>query len=189
MHSKLCDWLKNVSVVGCIEFLPMMQFIFAHNMLMHCHATFVLFSFLCLIFCCGSSFSFSLSMFPIYGTQKVYSFQEPDLTSWFFFFFFFFFSLSSWFHKVPWWVGQSKLLWELLWSGDSFRTLNFLDTPLPLVFSSWGWVSLCEIPKRCPSMFIQKFYSNMHTIDTSVPKCGNASTHLNCGPAPPLFSV
>ena len=47
---------------------------------------------------------------------------------------------------------------------------NFSDTPLPSVFSSWGWASLCEIPKRCPGVFIQEFYCNMHAIDTSVPR-------------------
>ena len=47
---------------------------------------------------------------------------------------------------------------------------NFPDTPLPSVFSSWGWASLCEIPKRCPGVFIQEFYCNMHTIDTSGPR-------------------
>ena len=41
---------------------------------------------------------------------------------------------------------------------------DFLDTTLPSVFSSRGWESLCEKPSRCPSVFIQKFYSNIHTI-------------------------
>ena len=30
----------------------------------------------------------------------------------------------------------------------------FPDTPLPSVFSSWGWASLCEKPSRCPDVFI-----------------------------------
>ena len=45
---------------------------------------------------------------------------------------------------------------------------NFLDTPLLDAFSSRGWASLCEISKRCLGVYIQEFYSNMHTIDTSV---------------------
>ena len=47
---------------------------------------------------------------------------------------------------------------------------NFPDTPLPGGFRFQGWASLCEIPKRCPNMFIQEFYSNMHAIDTSIPR-------------------
>ena len=46
---------------------------------------------------------------------------------------------------------------------------DFLDTPLPRAFSSWGYESLCEKPSRCPDMFIQEFYSKIHTIDTFVP--------------------
>ena len=47
---------------------------------------------------------------------------------------------------------------------------NFPDTPLPCVFSSRGWASLFEKPSRCPNMFILEFYSNMHAINTSVPR-------------------
>ena len=46
---------------------------------------------------------------------------------------------------------------------------NFLDTPLPRAFSSRGWESLHEKPSRCPGVFIQEFYSNIHAIDTFVP--------------------
>ena len=45
---------------------------------------------------------------------------------------------------------------------------DFFNTPLPNVIHTRGWKSLCEIPLRCPIMFIQEFYSNMHGIDTSV---------------------
>ena len=31
---------------------------------------------------------------------------------------------------------------------------NFSDMPLSGAFRSWGWVYLCEKPKRCPSVFI-----------------------------------
>ena len=48
--------------------------------------------------------------------------------------------------------------------------LNFVDTTLPNVSHTQGWESLCEIPLRCPIVFIQDFYSNMHGIDTSVPQ-------------------
>ena len=47
---------------------------------------------------------------------------------------------------------------------------DFSDTPLPDVIHTRGWESLCEIPLRCPIVFIQEFYSNMHDIDTSVPQ-------------------
>ena len=47
---------------------------------------------------------------------------------------------------------------------------DFPNTPSPGAFSSQGWASLCEISKRCPRVFIQEFYSNMHAIDTSVPR-------------------
>ena len=47
---------------------------------------------------------------------------------------------------------------------------DFADTSLPDVIHTRGWESLCEIPLRCPTVFIQDFYSNMHGIDTSVPK-------------------
>ena len=48
--------------------------------------------------------------------------------------------------------------------------LDFSDTSFPDVIHTWGWESLCEIPLRCPTVFIQKFYSNMHSTDTSVPQ-------------------
>ena len=45
----------------------------------------------------------------------------------------------------------------------------FPNSPLPGAISSQGWASLCKKPSRCPDVFIQEFYSNMHAIDTSVP--------------------
>ena len=47
---------------------------------------------------------------------------------------------------------------------------DFLETPLPSAFSSQGWASLFEKPSRCPEGFIQEIYSNMHVIDTLVPR-------------------
>ena len=47
---------------------------------------------------------------------------------------------------------------------------DFSDTPLPTVIRTRGWESLLESPLRCPIMFIQEFYSNIHSIDTSVPR-------------------
>ena len=52
-----------------------------------------------------------------------------------------------------------------------FRSLSdFPKTPLLSAFSFRGWDSLCEKPSRCPDVFIQEFYSNMHVIDSSVPR-------------------
>ena len=48
--------------------------------------------------------------------------------------------------------------------------LDFVDTPLRDVIHTQGWQSLCEIHLRCSIVFIQKFYSNMHNIDTFVPQ-------------------
>ena len=47
---------------------------------------------------------------------------------------------------------------------------DFSNTSLPGVFGSQGWESLCEKPIKCPSLFRQEFYSNMHAIDISVPQ-------------------
>ena len=47
---------------------------------------------------------------------------------------------------------------------------NFPNTTPPGEFSSQGWASLSEKPLRCPNVFVQEFYSNMHAIDTFVPR-------------------
>ena len=47
---------------------------------------------------------------------------------------------------------------------------DFADTPLPAVSRTRGWESLLERPSRCPVVFIQVFYSNIHGIDTFVPQ-------------------
>ena len=47
---------------------------------------------------------------------------------------------------------------------------DFSNTPLPGVIWTRGWESLCKIPLRCPIVFIQEFYSNIHSIATSVPQ-------------------
>ena len=47
--------------------------------------------------------------------------------------------------------------------------MDFADTDLPSVIHSRGWESLCDVPVTCSLVFIQKFYSNMHRIDRSVP--------------------
>ena len=48
--------------------------------------------------------------------------------------------------------------------------LNFFNTPLLAVIQTRGYESLLESPLRCPIVFIQKFYSNIHDINTSVPR-------------------
>ena len=47
---------------------------------------------------------------------------------------------------------------------------DFSNTALPEVIQTRGWESLCGKPERCPVVFILEFYSNMHDIDTSVPR-------------------
>lgn len=47
---------------------------------------------------------------------------------------------------------------------------DFLDTLLPSLFRTRGLECLCEKLVKCPSRFIQKFYSNIHTINTYVPQ-------------------
>ena len=46
---------------------------------------------------------------------------------------------------------------------------DFSDTALPEVIWTRGWESLYGKPDRCPVVFIQEFYSNMHSIDTFMP--------------------
>ena len=60
----------------------------------------------------------------------------------------------------------------MIWIAErkSWRTsLNKLFTMVPGSFRSRGWEFLCERPITYPSVFIQEFFSNIHTIDTSVP--------------------
>ena len=47
---------------------------------------------------------------------------------------------------------------------------DFADTPLPEVILTQDWESLLKISTRCPVMFIQEFYSNIHGINTSMPQ-------------------
>ena len=46
---------------------------------------------------------------------------------------------------------------------------DFSDTDLPTIIYSKGWGPLCDASVTCPSMLIQKFYSNMHGFGYSVP--------------------
>ena len=47
---------------------------------------------------------------------------------------------------------------------------DFANTPLPVIIQTQGCESLLERPMRCPVVFIQEFYSNIHNIDTFVPQ-------------------
>ena len=42
--------------------------------------------------------------------------------------------------------------------------LDFSSTTLTIIIHSRGWESLCKIPVSCPSMIIQEFYFNMHSL-------------------------
>ena len=46
---------------------------------------------------------------------------------------------------------------------------DFSDTPPPDVIRTRDWDSLMEEPLRCPIVFVQEFYTNIHGIDTFVP--------------------
>ena len=54
----------------------------------------------------------------------------------------------------------------------------FSNISLPGVIWTRGWDSLCEILLRCPIVFIQKFYSNIHDINASV--CHNIQRYMYC---------
>ena len=47
--------------------------------------------------------------------------------------------------------------------------MDFTDIGLPTIIHSRGWESLCDVLVTCPSMLIQKFYSNIHGFDFSIP--------------------
>ena len=60
----------------------------------------------------------------------------------------------------------------MIWIAErkSWRTsLDKLLTMVPESFRSRGWEFLCERPITYPSVFIQEFFSNIHSIDTIVP--------------------
>ena len=46
---------------------------------------------------------------------------------------------------------------------------DFANTDLSTVIHSREWESLCDVSVTCPLVLVQKFYSNMHEIDRSVP--------------------
>ena len=47
---------------------------------------------------------------------------------------------------------------------------DFTNTPLLAVIQTRGWESLLESLMRCPVVFIEDFYSIIHSIDTFVPQ-------------------
>ena len=61
---------------------------------------------------------------------------------------------------VKGWFTQNAMSFCLI-----FQTLLYLGHR---AFSSQGWKSLYEKLSKCPNVFIQEFYSNIHAIDTSV---------------------
>ena len=66
--------------------------------------------------------------------------------------------------------------------------LDFSGTLLPSVIRTQGWDSLCEIPLRCPIMFIQEFYSNIHSINTSVSRLATSLRSIRIVITPDLIS-
>ena len=77
---------------------------------------------------------------------------------------------SLWFHDENAWKDFSENFCRRGIHSEHHVVLsNFSNTDLPIIIHSMGWESLYDIPVTCPSMIIQKFYSNMHQIDTLVP--------------------
>ena len=72
---------------------------------------------LCLSSSSSLSLSLSLSRLVSLSWHLRNLFCLKTWSSWFFFFFF-----SPWVCSISWWEGTRWLLWELLWSGDSFET-------------------------------------------------------------------
>ena len=66
--------------------------------------------------------------------------------------------------------------------------LDFSDTLLPVVIWTQGWESLLESPLRYLIVFIQEFYSNIHDIDTSVPRFTTAFRGTRIVVTPDLIS-
>ena len=87
--------------------------------------------------------------------------------------------LHIWFHDVK---AQQDFLENFQRSGfhsERHVILSvFFDISLPGVIWTRGWDSLCEILLRCPIVFIQKFYSNIHDINASV--CHNIQRYMYC---------
>ena len=143
-------------------------------MFMHYHALHVSFSsFLCLIFYCDSVSLFSLSLslslsfsLLIITLKKSVSSKNPIRHS----------SSSSFYDSVRFHNEKARdVFFENFsdWAIHLKRWVilsDFPKTPLLGAFSFRGWGSLCEKPSRCPDVFIQEFYSNMHVIDSSVPR-------------------
>ena len=46
---------------------------------------------------------------------------------------------------------------------------DFSDTTISIIIYRQGWESLWKIPVSCPSVIIQEFYFNMHSLDYSIP--------------------
>ena len=151
----------------------MMQFSLAHNMFMHCTSFFSSFLCLILLLCFSVSLLLSLGFIHMAPKRSIPSknlIRRRDSSS----------SSYSFAPSLP----DSVRFHDEKARDDFFKNFsnraihlerkvilsNFLDIPLPSAFISRGWASLCEIPKKCPIVLIQDFYSNMHAIDTSVPR-------------------
>ena len=152
-----------------------------HAFFMH---TFFLFlsilSMCCVLLCSLSlsfSLSFSLSLFliePPYSTptEEVHFGSEP----------------SSRFQVILFWYSRTFSPFHIQFRDEKANTnffenfqahgihpecqvilSDFANIPLPEVIRTRDWKSLLEKPMRCPVMFIQEFYSNIHDINTDVP--------------------
>ena len=146
-------------------------FIFARNMFIHYHAL-LFFLFPKHLFCCVSFFFLSFLSFELWHPKSQFL-PKTLITR---------HGSSSSSSSFPFILGRDRFHdsksqkdFDENFSDRAIHSQyhvilsDFLDTPLPRAFSSWGYESLCEKPSRCPGMFIQEFYSKIHTIDTFVP--------------------
>ena len=179
----MCAWLLLMCAGRFrLDFYPWCNFNFARHMFMHTYPffSFYLFYWWCVSFlslslslslslCASLSFSFSdrLRMAPKPKSTPTWnplgsrsSSSDPPVPP-----------LHVWFHDGK---AQQDFLENFQKHGvhpECHVVLShFSDTPLPAIIQTQGWESLYEIPLRCPIMFIQEFYSNIHGIDTSVPR-------------------
>ena len=167
----VCLYVETYVLLGLDGAEPMLQVYFCtshvHALLMHIYLFFSIYG--TLYWCCFSvCLPLSLSILCMAPKRKTTSSQNPfhsrasssDPTP-----------LHVRFHEEKARTNFSKnFSWRGVHSERHIVLSDFSDTALPTVIHSRGWESLCEILMTCPIVIIQKFYSNMHGFDTSIPQ-------------------
>ena len=170
MHLDVCLNIGNCVLLGLDWVEPMMQFFLARHMFMHISCIRTLsFLYICtFLWLCFLSLSLFLSdrlcMAPKCKSTPIrYPFHSGSSSS----------GLPP---NHDWFCDENahqdfseNVSKRGVHSERHVILLDFSNTHLLDVIHTREWESLCEIPLRCPTVFIQKFYSIMHGIDTSVP--------------------